>query len=120
MFIDENEKTRAGDPQFQRNIYETKYFSSKWQISYQLTLTNNTDNPINLQKVDAVMSVSKGTKGCMFHRNSEVSPKQYDDLVKIIDDSSKKDPHQKIFIFFFWKYNLSIIIFYKVNVYDLI
>lgn len=89
LFVDENEKATAGDPQLQRKIYETKYISSKWQVSHQLTLTDNTDNPINLQKVAAVMRVSKGTERCMFHGNSEVSPKQYDGLVKIIEDSAK-------------------------------
>ena len=89
LFVDENEKATAGDPQLQRKIYETKYISSKWQVSHQLTLTDNTDNPINLQKVAAVMRVSKGTERCMFHGNSEVSPKQYDGLIKIIEDSAK-------------------------------
>ena len=89
LFVGENEKASAGDPSFQRKIYETKYISSKWEVSHQLTLTDNTENPINAQKVSAVMRVSKGTERCMFHGNSAVSPKQYDGLIKIIEDSAK-------------------------------
>ncbi|MCR5436142.1 MAG: hypothetical protein K6E97_03650 [Treponema sp.] len=89
LFVGENEKATEGDPQFQRKIYETKYISSKWQASHQLTLTDNTENVINASKVAAVMRVSKGTERCMFHGNSAVSPKQYDGLIKIIEDSAK-------------------------------
>ena len=89
LFVNENEKASEGDPQFQRKIYETKYISSKWQVSHQLTLTDNTENPINASKVSAVMRVSKGTERCMFHGDSSVSPKQYDGLIKIIEDSAK-------------------------------
>lgn len=89
LFVGEDEKATEGDPQFQRKIYETKYMSSKWQVSHPLTLTDNSDNPINASKVAAVMRVSKGTERCIFHGNSEVSPKQYDGLIKIIEDSAK-------------------------------
>ena len=35
------------------------------------------------------MRVSKGTERCIFHGDSSVSPKQYDGLLKIIQDSAK-------------------------------
>ena len=89
LFVGENEKATEGDPQFQRKIYETKYMSSKWQVSHPLTLTDNQVNAINESKVAAVMRVSKGTERCIFHGDSSVSPKQYDGLVKIIEDSAK-------------------------------
>jgi hypothetical protein len=89
LFVGENEKASEGDPQFQRKIYETKYMTSKWAVSHPLTLTDNAENPINAQKVAAVMRVSKGTERCIFHGDSSVSPKQYDGLVKIIEDSAK-------------------------------
>ena len=88
LFVGENEKATEGDPQFQRKIYETKYMSSKWQVSHPLTLTDNSENPINASKVAAVMRVSKGTERCIFHGDSSVSPKQYDGLLKIIEDSA--------------------------------
>ena len=89
LFVGENEKAPEGDPQFSRKIYETKYTSSKWQTSHQLTLTDNVENAINASKVAAVMRVSKGTERCIFHGNSDVVPKQYDGLLKIIEDSAK-------------------------------
>ena len=53
------------------------------------SLTDNVENAMNASKVAAVMRVSKGTERCMFHGNSDVVPKQYDGLVKIIEDSAK-------------------------------
>lgn len=88
LFVGEGEQATEGDPQFSRKIYETKYMSSKWQVSHPLTLTNNAENPINAQKVAAVMRVSKGTERTIFHGDSSVSPKQYDGLLKIIRDSA--------------------------------
>ena len=89
LFVGESEKASEGDPQFQRKIFETKYMTSKWQVSHPLTLTDNIENAINASKVSAVMRVSKGTERCIFHGDSSVSPKQYDGLVKIIEDSAK-------------------------------
>lgn len=89
LFVGESEKASEGDPQFQRKIFETKYMTSKWQVSHPLTLTDNIENAINASKVAAVMRVSKGTERCIFHGDSSVSPKQYDGLVKIIEDSAK-------------------------------
>jgi len=89
LFVSENEKAQESDPQFSRKIYETKYISSKWQTSHQLTLTDNVENAMNASKVAAVMRVSKGTERCLFHGDSTVSPKQYDGLLKILEDSSK-------------------------------
>ena len=89
LFVGESEKAQEGDPQFSRKIFETKYITSKWQTSHALTLTDNVENAINASKVAAVMRVSKGTERCMFHGNSEVVPKQYDGLIKIIEDSAK-------------------------------
>lgn len=88
LFVSEGEKASEDDPKFQRKIYETKYMSSKWQVSHPLTLTNNAENPINAQKVSAVMRVSKGTERTIFHGDSSVSPKQYDGLLKILRDSA--------------------------------
>lgn len=88
LFVGENERASEGDAQFQRKIYETKYMSSKWAVSHPLTLTDNAENPINAQKVAAVMRVSKGTERCIFHGDSSVSPKQYDGLIKILEDSA--------------------------------
>lgn len=88
LFVGESEKASEGDPQIQRKIYETKYMTSKWQVSHPLTLTDNIENAINMSKVSAVMRVSKGTERCIFHGDSSVSPKQYDGLVKIIQDSA--------------------------------
>lgn len=89
LFVGESERAPEGDPQFSRKIYETKYMSSKWQTSHPLTLTDNVENAINASKVAAVMRVSKGTERCIFHGDSSVSPKQYDGLLKIIEDSAK-------------------------------
>lgn len=88
LFVGEGEQASEGDPSFQRKIYETKYMSSKWQVSHPLTLTNNAENPINAQKVSAVMRVSKGTERTLFHGDSDCSPKQYDGLLKILRDSA--------------------------------
>lgn len=88
LFVGEGDLASEDDPKFQRKIYETKYMSSKWQVSHALSLTNNAENPINASKVSAVLRVSKGTERAMFHGDSSVSPKQYDGLVKIIRDSS--------------------------------
>ena len=89
LFIGEGEQATEDDPKFQRKIYETKYMSSKWQVAHQLTLTNNAENPINAQKVAAVMRVSKGTERTIFHGDSTVSPKQYDGFLKILKDSAE-------------------------------
>ena len=88
LFVGEGEKAREDDPKFERKIYETKYMSSKWQVSHPLTLTDNAENPINAQKVSAVMRVSKGTERTIFHGDSSVSPKQYDGFIKLIEDSA--------------------------------
>ena len=88
LFVGEGEQASEGDPSFQRKIYETKYMSSKWQVSHPSTLTNNAENPINAQKVSAVMRVSKGTERTLFHGDSDCSPKQYDGLLKILRDSA--------------------------------
>ena len=88
LFVGEGEQASEGDPSFQRKIYEPKYMSSKWQVSHPLTLTNNAENPINAQKVSAVMRVSKGTERTLFHGDSSCSPKQYDGLLKILRDSA--------------------------------
>jgi hypothetical protein len=89
LFVGESEKASEGDPTFQRKIYETKYTTSKWEVSHPLSLTDNVENAINASKVAAVMRVSKGTERCIFHGNSAASPKQYDGLLKIIEDSAK-------------------------------
>lgn len=89
LFKGEGEQATEDDPKFERKIYETKYMSSKWQVSHPLTLTDNAENPINAQKVSAVMRVSKGTERTIFHGDSSVNPKQYDGLLKILRDSSK-------------------------------
>lgn len=89
LFVGEGEKATEDDPKFQRKIYETKYMSSKWQVSHPLTLTDNAENPINAQKVSAVMRVSKGTEKAIFHGDSSVDPKQYDGLLKILRDSAE-------------------------------
>ena len=89
LFVGESEKASEGDPTFQRKIYETKYTTSKWEVSHPLSLTDNVENAINASKVAAVMRVSKGTERCIFHGNSAASPKQYDGLIKIIEDSAK-------------------------------
>ena len=91
LFVGESEKASEGDPTFQRKIYETKYMTSKWQVSHPLTLTDNIENAINASKVAAVMRVSKGTERCIFHGDASVSPKQYDGLIKIIEDSAKNN-----------------------------
>lgn len=88
LFVGEGEQASEADAQFQRKFYETKYMSSKWQVSHPLTLTNNAENPINAQKVSAVMRVSKGTERTIFHGDSSVSPKQYDGFLKILRDSA--------------------------------
>ena len=89
LFVGESEKASEGDPTFQRKIYETKYTTSKWEVSHPLSLTDNVENAMNASKVAAVMRVSKGTERCIFHGNSAASPKQYDGLLKIIEDSAK-------------------------------
>lgn len=88
LFVGEGDRAREGDPAFQRKIYETKYMSSKWQVSHPLTLTDNSENPINASKVAAVMRVTKGTERALFHGDSSASPKQYDGLLKILRDSA--------------------------------
>lgn len=89
LFVGESEKASEGDPTFQRKIYETKYTTSKWEVSHPLSLTDDVENAINASKVAAVIRVSKGTERCIFHGNSAASPKQYDGLLKIIEDSAK-------------------------------
>ena len=88
LFVGEGEKASEADPSYERKIYETKYMSSKWQVSHPLTLTNNVDNPINAQKVSAVLRVTKGTEKAIFHGDSSIDSKQYDGLLKIIRDSA--------------------------------
>ena len=88
LFVGEGEKASEADPAYERKIYETKYMSSKWQVSHPLTLTNNVDNPINAQKVSAVLRVTKGTEKAIFHGDSSIDSKQYDGLLKIIRDSA--------------------------------
>lgn len=88
LFVGEGEQASEGDPDFIRKIYETKYTSSKWQVSHPLTLTNNAENPINASKVSAVLRVTKGTERAIFHGDSSVNPKQYDGFLKIIEDSA--------------------------------
>lgn len=88
LFVNEGEMASEGQPDFERKIYETKYLSSKWQVSHPLTLTNNAENPINAQKVSAVMRVTKATEGAIFHGDSSVDNKKYDGLLKIIRDSA--------------------------------
>lgn len=89
LFVSEGEKASEDDAEFKRKIFETKYMSSKWQVSHPLTLTDNAANPVNAQKVAATMRVSRGTERAIFHGDSSVDPKQYDGLVKIISDSAK-------------------------------
>jgi hypothetical protein len=88
LFVGEGDLATEDDPVFQRKIYETKYMSSKWQVSHPLSLTNNAENPINASKVSAVLRVTKGTERAIFHGDSSVSPKQYDGLIKILKDSA--------------------------------
>lgn len=88
LFVGEGDQASEDDPKFQRKIYETKYMSSKWQVSHPLTLTDNAENPINAQKVSAVLRVTKGTERAIFHGDSSVDPKQYDGLLKILRDSA--------------------------------
>lgn len=88
LFVSEGEKASEDDPSFERKIYETKYMSSKWQVSHPLTLTDNAENPINAQKISAVLRVSKGTERTIFHGDSAVNPKQYDGFLKIIRASA--------------------------------
>lgn len=88
LFVGEGEKSSEGDPTLNRKIFETKYMSSKWQVSHPLTLTDNTNNPVDVAKVAAVMRVTKGTERAIFHGDSSVSPKQYDGFIKILKDSA--------------------------------
>ncbi len=88
LFVSEGEKASEDDAEFKRKIYETKYMSSKWQVSHPLTLTDNAANPVNTQKLAATMRVSRGTERAIFHGDSSVDPKQYDGLLKIITDSA--------------------------------
>jgi hypothetical protein len=88
LFVGEGELASEDNGSFERKIYETKYISSEWKVSHPLTLTDTTDNPINAQKVSAVMRVSKGVERAFFHGNSEINPKQYDGFIKIIKDSA--------------------------------
>lgn len=90
MFIGEGDQATEADPTFQRKIYETKYMSSKWQVSHPMSLTNNAENPINAQKIAAVTRVTKATERAIFHGNSLVNPKQYDGLLKILEDSANQ------------------------------
>lgn len=89
LFNGENEMASIDDAEFQRKVYETKYLSSEWQVSHPLTMTNNATNPINQQKLAATMRVSKAAERAIFHGNSAASPKQFDGLLKIIEDSAK-------------------------------
>lgn len=96
LFVSEGEKATEDDPRFERKIWETKYMSSKWQVSHPMTLTNNAENPINAEKVAAVMRVSKGTERTIFHGDSSVSPKQYDGFLKILKDSANSDKEERL------------------------
>lgn len=89
LFVGEGERATEDDPNFKRKIYETKYMSSKWQVSHPATLVNGVENPINAQKVSAVLRVTKGTEKAIFSGDSSIDPKQYDGMVKIIRDSAK-------------------------------
>lgn len=88
MFIGEGERASEDDPVFQRKIYETKYMSSKWQVSHPLAMTETAENPINASKISAVLRVTKGTERAIFHGDSSVNPKQYDGFLKTIRDSA--------------------------------
>jgi len=88
LFVGEGEEASADDAGFERKIYETKYISSEWKVSHPLTMTNNAANPINAQKVSAVLRVTKGVEKAIFHGNADVNPKEYDGLLKILKDSA--------------------------------
>ena len=89
LFSGENEEAPIDDATFERKIYETKYLSSEWQVSHALASTETASNPINAQKVAATMRVSKGTERAIFHGNSAVCPKQFDGVLKMLEDSAK-------------------------------
>ena len=88
LFIGEGEEPGEDDAKFERKIFESKYVSSEWKTSHQITLTNNVQNPINAQKVAATMRVLKATERAIFHGDSSVNPLQYDGIVKTIKDSA--------------------------------
>lgn len=88
LFTGENEEAPIDDAEFQRKIYETKYLSSEWQVSHALTQTDTVGNPIDRQKLAATMRVSRATERAIFHGNSAASPKQFDGILKILEDSA--------------------------------
>lgn len=89
LFSGENEEAPIDDATFERKIYETKYLSSEWQVSHALASTETASNPINAQKVAATMRVSKAAERAIFHGNSAVCPKQFDGVLKMLEDSAK-------------------------------
>lgn len=88
LFTGENEEAPIDDAEFQRKIYETKYLSSEWQVSHALAQTDTVGNPIDKQKLAATMRVSRAAERAIFHGNSAASPKQFDGLLKLIEDSA--------------------------------
>lgn len=95
LFVGEGELASSDDAEFERKIYETKYLSSEWKVSHPLTLTNNAENPINAQKIAAVMRVSRATERAIFHGDSSINKKQYDGFLKIIRDSVADTEHDE-------------------------
>lgn len=91
LYVDEGELASADDASFERKIFETKYLSSEWKVSHPLTLTNNAENPINAQKVAAVMRVSRATERGIFHGDSSINKKQFDGFLKLLRDSAKDE-----------------------------
>lgn len=89
LFTGENEEASIDDAEFQRKIYETKYLSTEWQVSHPLAMTETATNPINAQKLAATMRISKAAERGIIHGNSDVCPKQFDGLLKMIEDSAK-------------------------------
>lgn len=88
LFTGENEEAPIDDAEFQRKIYETKYLSSEWQVSHALIQTDTVGNPMDKQKLAATMRVTRAAERAIFHGNSAASPKQFDGLLKIIEDSA--------------------------------
>lgn len=88
LFVGEGEQATEGNQDLSRKIYETKYLSSKWQVSHPMTLTNNVDNAINSEKVAATLRISKACEGAIFHGDSSVNPKAFDGFIKVLRDSA--------------------------------
>lgn len=87
-FVSEGELAKEDSQTLERKIFESKYLSTKYQVSHQLTLTNQATNALASEKTAAVVRIARSAEKAFFHGDSSVNPKAFDGLLKVIKDSA--------------------------------